>query len=59
MDRRVKNLTLDGRILELGEELAGEDRRTFSAEIEWLIEREYRRRQTVPVSAGTEREDSE
>ena len=55
MDRRSKTLTLDRGILARGEGLADEDRRTLSAEIEWLIEQEFRRR----LAASKERKEEE
>jgi len=41
------NISIHPRLREMGESLAAEDHRDFSNEIEWLIEAEWARRQTI------------
>lgn len=47
-DKLPKNLSLSKGVIDMGEELAKQDRRDLSAEVSWLIDQEFaRRRQTV------------
>ena len=48
--RTAKNLSLAPTIIALGEKLAAEDKREFSAEVEWLIEQEHKRRDLAPTA---------
>lgn len=47
--RTAKNLSLAPNVIALGEQLATEDKREFSAEVEWLIEQEHKRRELAPT----------
>ena len=50
--RNPKNLSLDPRVIALGQKLAEQDRREFSGQVSWLIEEEIKRRNlTAPTAA--------
>jgi hypothetical protein len=51
-EKPKKNLSLDPKILKLGEQLAQEDRRDFSAQVAWLIEQESKRREESQKKAA-------
>lgn len=56
---RKVNISIHPRLREMGESLAAEDHRDFSNEIEWLIEREWGRRQTILAANNNEKEKAE
>jgi hypothetical protein len=54
-----KNLSLAPGIIVKGERLAALDRRSFSSEVEWLIEQEFARREIAVVASPTAGPESE
>ncbi len=48
-EKTKKNISIDPKLRDMGERLAAQDHRDFSAEVGWLIESECKRRDQFTV----------